>query len=104
VLNRAQPDQIAALTLMIAERTPLAEQAGRGNFSELKTFEYLTELKVLLENLDDFRCIFLADHASNYLPVRARFPQDRQQVIREIGSILAAGDARLLVPESRRGL
>jgi len=104
LLNDARPQQIAALTLMIAENTPLAARVQRGAFSELKTFEYLSELKMMLENLDDFPCIFMADHASNYLPVRARFPRDRRRVISEIESILSVGDLRTLVPENRRGL
>ncbi|MGA2089962.1 MAG: radical SAM protein [Endomicrobiales bacterium] len=104
LLNEAQPDQIAVLTLMIAHGTPLETQVQRGTFSPLKTLEFLAELKLMLENIKDFRCIFLADHASNYLPVRARFPRGRNQLIYAIGSILSAGDPRLLVSECRRSL
>jgi hypothetical protein len=104
VLSQARPDQIAALTLMIADGTPLAARLRRGEFVELKPFDYLDELTTMLENLEDFRCIFMADHPSNYVPVRARFPHDRDQLVRELGSILAAGDPGTLVPEWRRGL
>jgi radical SAM superfamily enzyme YgiQ (UPF0313 family) len=104
ILNLAQPHQIAALTLMVAPSTPLYDLVRRGEFRELATFEYLDELKLLLENMEDFRCLFFANHASNYLPVSARFPKDRLAVIAELDAVLRHRNADILIPDHLRGL
>ncbi|MFH1368639.1 MAG: radical SAM protein [Elusimicrobiota bacterium] len=104
MLNRAQPDQIAALTLMIVPGTKLHAMKEKGEFKPLDDFEFLAELKILIENLEDFRCQFFANHASNYYPIAARFPKDKPAVIAELTRLLNAGDKSGLRPEWTRGL
>jgi hypothetical protein len=41
-------------------------------------------------------CFFTANHASNYLPIRARLPREREKVLRLIDDSRPAGDASLL--------
>jgi hypothetical protein len=43
-------------------------------------------------------------HASNYLSVRGKLPQDRERMIRDLEAVLAARDPSLLRPEFLRGL
>lgn len=104
VLNRAQPEQIAALTLMIVKNTPLYEICRLKQFRMPDEFAILKELKVLLENMTDFKCLFFSNHASNYVPVSARFPKDRQKVINILDKIITQSDKRLLRNENLRNL
>jgi radical SAM superfamily enzyme YgiQ (UPF0313 family) len=104
ILNLAKPDQIAALTLMIAPGTELFEMRRRGEFRELSDFEFLEELKMLIENMDGFRCQFFSNHASNFYQVAARFPAQKKQVLEELAHILKTKDQGLLTPNFLRGL
>lgn len=104
ILSDAKPDQIAALSLMLAEGTELYEAARKGVFQPLDDFGFIEELKLLVDNLADFRCQFFANHASNYYPVRARFPNDRSRVAGELLKILENRDKSALTPEWLRGL
>ena len=104
VLNKARPHQIAALTLMVAPGTPLAGMAERGEFLPLESWEYLEELRTIIAGLDDFRCLFFANHASNYYTVNARFPSEKEHVLRDLGLILKDRHTGRLRPEFMRGL
>ncbi len=104
VLNKARPEQIAALTLMIVKNTPLYEICRLKQFRMPGEFAILKELKVLLENMMDFKCLFFSNHASNYVPVSARFPKDRKKVINILDKIITQSDKRLLRNENLRNL
>lgn len=104
ILNLSKPEQIAALTLMIEKNTPLYEMLKSGEFEPLNEFEYIEELKVLIENLDDFKCLFFANHASNFLPIEARFPKDKIKVLSVLRSVLANKNRKDLKPDFLRGL
>jgi radical SAM superfamily enzyme YgiQ (UPF0313 family) len=104
ILNRAQPDQIAALTLMIAPNTALYKLAKEKKFEELNKFEYLQELKLLIENMDNFRCLFFSNHASNYYQINSRFPKDKPSILEGLNEVIQNKDDKSLTPEIFRGL
>lgn len=104
ILNESRPGQIAALTLMIAPSTPLEEMRRSGEFHPLNDFEFLEELRVLIERLDDFPCLFFSNHASNYYPVNARFPREKTAVLAGLEEALRRRDPRSLTPDHLRGL
>lgn len=104
ILNRAQPEQIAALTLMVVENTPLYSMCKLNQFQLIKDFDVLKELKILLENLQDFKCLFFSNHASNYIPVSARFPKDRQNLIIMLDRIISDCNRQALRKDFIRGL
>ncbi|MDW7771877.1 MAG: radical SAM protein [Desulfobulbaceae bacterium] len=80
VLNRMQPSQIAVLTLMLLENTPLGRQCGRGKFQLPDREALFTELRDLLAGLET-RAQFQANHASNYFVLDGRLPRDREKFI-----------------------
>jgi radical SAM superfamily enzyme YgiQ (UPF0313 family) len=104
ILNLAKPDQIAVLTLMIAPGTPLYGMAQNGQFEELDDFGILSETKLMIENLADFKCQWFANHASNYYPIAARFPKDKEAVLNRLGLVLSGRNKDNLVPDYLRGL
>lgn len=86
LLNRMQPNQIAALTLMLLENTPLYHDFINGYFSLPDQRLLLEELKILVETIELERVQFQANHASNYLPISGRLAKDKQVILRDIES------------------
>ena len=89
VLTQMKPNQIAALTLMLLENTPLYADAASGLFQLPEQKMLLTELQILLENITLERVQFQANHASNYLPLSGRLPKDKELMLQSIEDALA---------------
>jgi radical SAM superfamily enzyme YgiQ (UPF0313 family) len=104
VLTEIDPDYVGALTLTLVPGTPLYEQRERNEFDHLSPFQSLEELKLIIENSDFTNCFFSSMHASNYLSVRGKLPQDRDRMLKQLDNVLAARDPSLLRPEFLRGL
>jgi radical SAM superfamily enzyme YgiQ (UPF0313 family) len=104
VLSEVDPEYVGALTLTFVPGTPLFEQRERGEFHPLSPFQSLEELKLIIENSHFTDCFFSSMHASNYLSIRGRLPQDKVRMLRQIQAVLAARDPSLLRPEFLRGL
>lgn len=102
VLNRMQPHQIAVLTLILLEHTPLYRQARQGQFQLPGPKELLFELRGMVENLAPFRTQLHANHASNYLTLSGRLPKDRDQILSALDAAIA--DTLPLKPETLRML
>jgi hypothetical protein len=68
------------------------------------TFGFLRELEVMVARTDFTNCFFTSNHASNYLPIRARMPQEKEKTLSMIQQVIASGDNRRLRPEYLRGL
>jgi len=104
VLTEIDPDYVGALTLTVVPGTPLYEQWQRDEFHPLSAFQSLAELKSIIANSSFTDCFFSSMHASNYLSIRGRLPQDRERMLRQLENVLAARDPSLLRPEFLRGL
>jgi len=104
VLSEIDPEFVGALTLTLVPGTPLYDEWRRGDFTLISPFESLAELKGIIENSTFSDCFFSSMHASNYLSIRGRLPQDKRRMIEELEGVLARRDARLLRPEEMRGL
>jgi radical SAM superfamily enzyme YgiQ (UPF0313 family) len=104
ILTKIDPDYVGALTLTLVPSTPLYEQWERNEFHPLSPFQSLEELKLIIENSNFTNCFFSSMHASNYLSIRGRLPQDKERMLRALEEILATRDPSLLRPEFLRGL
>ena len=102
LLNKISPNQIAALTLMVLENTPLAEQVANKTFHLPDTLGLLSELRTLVRGLTVDRAQFMANHSSNYLPISGRLARDRERILYEIDQALS-GETDL-VPDHLRAL
>lgn len=101
-LSRMDPEQAAALALMIVPGTPLYERLERGEFEPQDDQGLLQELSWLLEALDLSSGLFFSNHASNPLRLRLRLPRDKEA---GLGMVRAALEGRApLVPKAYRGL
>lgn len=101
-LSAMDPEQAAALSLMLVPDTPLHDDWEAGRFTQSTAPELLAEFGTLVEHTHLSRGLFLCNHASNYLPIRARFPKEKDSVLRSINAALA-GETEL-TPEWRRRL
>lgn len=89
VLSAIDPDYVGALSLMLIPGTPLHADYEAGKFELLTPEELLQELKIMFAHTDLSKGLFHANHASNYLPIRARMPRDKEAVLRLIDEALA---------------
>jgi len=104
VLTGIDPEFAGALTLTLVPGTPLYNQCERGEFSLISPFDFLEELKSIVQNSDFSNCFFSSVHASNYVSIRGRLPGDKQRMIAELDSVLKSKDPGMLRPEFLRGL
>jgi radical SAM superfamily enzyme YgiQ (UPF0313 family) len=104
VLTAIDPNYVGALTLTLVPGTPLYEQWERNEFHPLSPFQSLEELKLIVENSDFTNCFFSSMHASNYLSVRGKLPENKQRMLKQLEKVLASRDPSLLRPEFLRGL
>lgn len=101
-LTLMNPNFVGALSLIPVENTTLYTQVQNNEFALLKPEEILSELKIMLHHTDLRPGYFYANHASNYLPLRARLPRDKESALEMIDKALK-GEIRL-TPEWYRGL
>jgi radical SAM superfamily enzyme YgiQ (UPF0313 family) len=104
VLSDIDPQFAGALTLTLIPGTPLHEQWQKGEFDLISPFRSLEELRLIIEKSSFSDCFFSSMHASNYLSIRGRLPQDKTRMLKELDAILARKDPSLLRPEYLRGL
>ncbi len=101
-LNRMQPRYLSFLSLMLVPGTELHKDSIKGDFQELSSTELLQETHDIITGLKLKQTIFRTNHASNYLPLEGRFPQDKERMINMLGEALNGNIT--LKPEFFRGL
>lgn len=89
VLSAIDPEYVGALTLMLIPGTPLYQDYADGKFPLLKPDEMLNELKSMIAATELSKGLFHANHASNYLPIKARLPKDKAKALDLIDNALA---------------
>jgi radical SAM superfamily enzyme YgiQ (UPF0313 family) len=101
-LTRLEPDYVGALSLMLIPGTGLYDEWRAGRFELGGPDAMLGELRELLGHTEMPRGMFYANHASNYLPLRARLPRDKAAALRLLDAALSGRVP--LKPEWLRGL
>jgi len=104
VISKIDPEYLGALTLMLEPEAPLTKAIKNGSFQILTPFESLSELRTLLSELKVSNCVFRSNHASNYLPLRATLPQDRNALLQTLDSVIDNQTLERLRPDYWRGL
>jgi radical SAM superfamily enzyme YgiQ (UPF0313 family) len=102
VLTAIDPEYVGALTLMLIPGTPMYRDFTNGEFFLPEPGEMLKELKTMIDATELSKGLFHANHASNYLPIKARLPKDKQKTLRLIDEALTGKIA--LKPEFLRAL
>jgi radical SAM superfamily enzyme YgiQ (UPF0313 family) len=102
VLSAIDPEYVGALSLMLIPGTPLHEEYQAGRFILIEPDEMLAELRTMIAETHQTQGLFHANHASNYLPIRARMPKEKEKTLALIDKALSGNVA--LKPEWMRAL
>jgi len=102
VLSAIDPEYVGALSLMLIPGTPMYQEFESGEFSLPDPQELLMELRTMVESTNLTNGLFHANHASNYLPLKAHLPKDKNKAIQQIDEALSGKIA--LKPEHLRAL
>jgi radical SAM superfamily enzyme YgiQ (UPF0313 family) len=99
ILSDIDPDFAGTLTIMLVPGTPLHKDWEEGRFTLISPFQSLEELRLIIQNSGFTNCFFTANHASNYLPIKARLPERKAEMLKLIEEVLAKRDMSRLRPE-----
>ena len=102
LLSAMDPDFVGALTVMLIPGTPLYEDFQSDKFQLPDKAGLLKELHEMITHTNLSRGYFFSNHASNYLPIKAKFPSGKQKALDMIDAALQ-GEIRLK-PEWMRAL
>jgi radical SAM superfamily enzyme YgiQ (UPF0313 family) len=102
VLSAIDPEYVGALSLMLIPGTPMYDEFESNEFSLPEPKELLKELRTMVASTNLSNGLFHANHASNYLPLKAHLPQDKDKAIQQIDEAISGNIA--LKPEYLRAL
>ena len=104
VLSEMDPDYVGALSLMVVPGTPIEREIEEGRLVLPDPFGLIRELEIMIDHSNFTQCFFASNHASNYLPLRIRLPEEKQEALRRIREVLRRRDPAWLRPEFLRAL
>lgn len=88
LLSAMDPDFVGALTVMLIPGTPLYQDFADGRFELPDEIGLLRELREMISHTHLTRGYFFSNHASNYLPVKAKLPSGKQKALDVIDAAL----------------
>ncbi|MFC2040289.1 radical SAM protein [Chloroflexota bacterium] len=103
-LTEIDPEFGGALVLTPKFGTPLYEAIQKGEFHQITPMQTLEELCIIIEQSNFTDCFFTSNHASNYLPIRVRLPQQKEETVKAIRDIINREDESMLRPSLYRKL
>ncbi len=83
LLTKMDPDYVGALTLMLIPGTPLHDKYERGEFELPDKYGMLMELREMIRFTDLTHGLFTSNHASNYLPLKIKYPEGKKRCVRD---------------------
>lgn len=86
-VNIIRPNMLSALCLMLYRGSELKQQFEAGQFEPLSPKELMDELHLMLEHIElpkENHCLFRSNHVSNYAPLAATLPQDKERLLAEV--------------------
>jgi radical SAM superfamily enzyme YgiQ (UPF0313 family) len=102
LVTKMDPEFFSALTVTVVPDTPLDRLARKGRFAVPAVPELLRELRTMVATARPSNAVFRTNHASNYLPLGGRLPNDRDRIVAMIDAALR-GEIPLR-PERSRAL
>ncbi len=104
LLNEMDPEYLGLLTLMVYPGFPIYRRISAGELTMLEPWEVLAEILLMVKDLNLTSCVFRANHASNYLPLKAVLSRDKDALMAKIEKIIEEKNPAALREEWRRGL
>lgn len=88
LLSAMAPDHVSALTVIPVPGTPFHDQIQRGELHLPDECGMLMEMREMLVHTQLNSGVFASTHASNYLSLHARLPEDKQTTLQRIDAAL----------------
>lgn len=88
LLSIMDPDHVAALTVIPVPGTPFWDQIERGELSPPDERGMIIEMREMISHTNLRGGTFASNHASNYLSLRVRLPEGKQEALDLIDSAL----------------
>lgn len=88
VLSAIDPNYVGALVTMVVPGTRLYDDLKAGRFQLPDQHGLLLELREMIAATDLSRGMFMANHASNYLPIKIHSPAQKQAALEMIDDAL----------------
>ncbi|HPU01911.1 MAG: radical SAM protein [Firmicutes bacterium] len=104
LLNEIDPEYLGLLSLMIIPGTSLYREVMAGRFTPLGPWDMIKEIRLMVEQLSLSNCVFRANHASNYLPLKAILSRDRAPLLALLDELLKSKTEGILRSEHHRRL
>ncbi|MDZ4131762.1 MAG: radical SAM protein, partial [Dethiobacteria bacterium] len=104
LLNRMDPEYIGLLSLITVPGTTMHRQFKEGKLTPLSPWQLLEEIRMIVAGLELTNSVFRANHASNYLPLKATLPRDKKALLAALDQIIAKKAPGSLKSEFMRGL
>lgn len=104
ILTAMDPDYVGALSVIVVPGTPLHREFTEGRFRVPDPFGLISELRIMIAESSFAHCVFRSNHASNYLPVKATLPGDKEEILAAIDHVLKSRNLQYLRPEFLRAL
>ncbi|MCH4888352.1 radical SAM protein [Acidaminobacter sp. JC074] len=102
VVNAINPHYLSLLTLMVNKEGAFYNRIIKGNLTLLQPQEVMVEAKLFIENLDLKSCTFRSNHASNYVALKGKLPEEKDLLLKTIDQIL--NDEEMFYSEGTRML
>lgn len=88
LLSAMDPNFVGALTVMLVPGTPLYQDYVQGKFVLPDELGLLRELREMIACTNLTRGYFFSNHASNYLPIKAKLPSGKNKALDLIDAAL----------------
>lgn len=102
LLTNCDPEYVGALSLQLRPGAPIYKEWEEGKFVLPSKFQMIKELEIIVDNTELTDGYFFSNHISNYLPIKAKFPGDKEGVLVQIRKVLDRKDESLLRPDFYR--
>ena len=89
MLSKGDPDYVGLLSLQVRPGAPIYKSWEQGEVELPDKFQILKELEIIAENTDLTDGHFFSNHISNYLPIKAIYPRDKEATVKKIKDILS---------------
>ncbi len=102
LLTDTDPEYVGALSLQVRPGAPIYQESLEGKFQLPDKFQMIKELEIIVQNTTLTDGYFFSNHISNYLPIKAKFPEDKESVLEKIKTVLESRNESILRPDFYR--
>jgi radical SAM superfamily enzyme YgiQ (UPF0313 family) len=102
LLTDTDPEYVGALSLQLRPGAPIYKEWEEGRFQLPDKFQMIKELEIMVEQTNLTDGYFFSNHVSNYLPIKAKFPRDKEKILAKIREVLEKKDEAYLRPDFYR--